>query len=252
MKRHHLPIYGQGIRDVALREASEDSRFGFLKMRKASDDLQFFIDESVDPSTISVDDLYYYLRNVEKHEGLDVLDCVDLIEEADELATEFLISELRRRGVEVETKSDLQHRCFETIKPIEPPICAGTYFVRCGSRVKIGSSKNIAKRLGDAGTFSPYPLELIAFTEDVADEARFHERFERFRVASGGREWFVLAPEILQFVVTLRIRLSKLAQRRLKQRDSDKERVEPRLYPAVGALADLVIADLARRPVKKS
>jgi hypothetical protein len=74
------------------------------------------------------------------------------------------------------------------------PTVGGCYFVRQGMRVKIGQSANIAKRLKEAATFNPDPMDLVAF--EVGDppklEREHHARWDRYRQKVGGRrsEWF--------------------------------------------------------------
>ena len=51
------------------------------------------------------------------------------------------------------------------------------YFIRCGDYVKIGTSKNIQRRLKDLETGNPYPLELI-YVEDSLMEEEWHVLFK--------------------------------------------------------------------------
>ena len=75
------------------------------------------------------------------------------------------------------------------------------YFVRGGEHVKIGHTRNFAKRLGALANGSPVPLELIGAMPGGRDEEReLHRRFAHLR---GPGEWFRATGELLAFVSSL-------------------------------------------------
>jgi hypothetical protein len=74
------------------------------------------------------------------------------------------------------------------------------YFVRCGKLdwVKIGTASDIAVRVQELQSGSPFPLRLTAVLDGGRDvEARLHKRFARER---GSGEWFALSPRLRAFI----------------------------------------------------
>lgn len=72
------------------------------------------------------------------------------------------------------------------------------YFIRCRDRIKIGFSKNPAKRLTKINADAPYPCELLGSADaDVHSEKSIHEQFAVSRVHS---EWFLVTDGLLGFI----------------------------------------------------
>lgn len=72
------------------------------------------------------------------------------------------------------------------------------YFIGHGKLVKIGTARNVKKRLGALQCGSPVPLKVLcAIPGDRRLEADLHERWHEYRKEG---EWFFLAQEILKFI----------------------------------------------------
>lgn len=65
-----------------------------------------------------------------------------------------------------------------------------------GAFVKIGRSKNAAKRLQQLQSSYPHTLQILAIISSDR-ELELHQRFSRYRT---GGEWFLLSDEIRQFI----------------------------------------------------
>lgn len=82
------------------------------------------------------------------------------------------------------------------------PKVIGIYFI--GSEfgpIKIGISRDVARRLVTLQCGSPIPLRVLAVTNGGRDaEREYHQRFADFRLHS---EWFSPAPEILAEITRL-------------------------------------------------
>jgi hypothetical protein len=90
------------------------------------------------------------------------------------------------------------------VEPIRrAPSVAGVYFVRAHDRVKIGVASNVAHRLMQLRTGSPFPLHLMAVQEGAGREHEqdLHRRFGHLHVVG---EWFQLKPELLEYIATVR------------------------------------------------
>lgn len=70
------------------------------------------------------------------------------------------------------------------------------YFVQCGERVKIGTSKCLPARLSRLQTSAPERLVVIGVRigDDRAERA-LHKKYEKYRTSG---EWFVACPEIIE------------------------------------------------------
>jgi hypothetical protein len=72
------------------------------------------------------------------------------------------------------------------------------YFIRCGDKVKIGYSARPMDRLKALQTAHPEELQILRIMPgDQRTETRLHYMFRQHRVRG---EWFLLAPEILQYI----------------------------------------------------
>lgn len=81
------------------------------------------------------------------------------------------------------------------------------YLVRGGDCIKIGTAKDVKKRLSGLQTGSPLKLEMLTyFRGDTTVENALHQRFESLR--SHG-EWFRAEPPLLAFVEEMKRRQSR-------------------------------------------
>jgi hypothetical protein len=88
------------------------------------------------------------------------------------------------------------------LAPLPWPASPGIYFVRAGSRLKIGSARNVAARLREIQTSSPIALTLLAVAPGGrAVEASYHARFVHLRVRG---EWFRLGPDLCAEIAAIR------------------------------------------------
>ena len=98
---------------------------------------------------------------------------------------------------ELATKLSLKAKVAQShgLTPILPwPEAKGVYFAASGREfevVKIGRSKNIARRLVDIEMLNPYGVHLVAYIEHVSRREEF-ELHRRFRMARVHGEWFAL------------------------------------------------------------
>jgi hypothetical protein len=79
-------------------------------------------------------------------------------------------------------------------------VWGSVYFVTAGEGgpIKIGWSQDVYRRMEELQTANPHKLVLIGkLRGTMADEARVHSLFSRFRIQS---EWFKHVPEILEFI----------------------------------------------------
>lgn len=77
------------------------------------------------------------------------------------------------------------------------------YYVRFGDRVKIGTTKDLTKRLAHI------PHDEVMATEPggVYVERQRHQQFRHLRAKVGqGREWFQLTPELTEHIAAVRAR----------------------------------------------
>lgn len=72
-----------------------------------------------------------------------------------------------------------------------------TYFMLCGSHMKIGKSENAEVRLKAIQTGSPETVVLLG-TQDGDNEIYWHRKFANLR---RNGEWFVLAPALVEAVM---------------------------------------------------
>ena len=87
-------------------------------------------------------------------------------------------------------------------QPMAWPEVEGVYFVRCGSRIKIGYSRNIKSRLDGMATSMPTEPHLMAWMPgDAEAEKALHQRFARHRKR---REWFSCDPELIAYIQLVR------------------------------------------------
>lgn len=88
-------------------------------------------------------------------------------------------------------------------KPMVDERARIVYFVRSGSRVKIGITAHLQSRLKALRTASADQLEVIATRPGfLADEQALHERFAKHRLSG---EWFTWCDEIATYVATLTV-----------------------------------------------
>jgi len=72
------------------------------------------------------------------------------------------------------------------------------YFLQCDDRIKIGIARNPPRRLRKLQTGNAGELKLLAVIAGDADlERAIHEKFESARVFG---EWFVMCPELEEFI----------------------------------------------------
>lgn len=84
---------------------------------------------------------------------------------------------------------------MESLKPARVDT---VYVVRCGYRVKIGFTKNIAQRLHALKTANHRPLELLtSWPAPQTEEKALHSRFADLRVSG---EWFALQKPIKEWL----------------------------------------------------
>lgn len=78
------------------------------------------------------------------------------------------------------------------------------YFIRCDDQIKIGISRAPRRRLNIMQVGNPTPLSLLAtMPADAFTERRLHLKFSALRVR---REWFTAAPELLDYIDSIRSR----------------------------------------------
>lgn len=81
---------------------------------------------------------------------------------------------------------------------LKPQKADTVYVIRCGYRVKIGFTTNIAQRLRSLKTGNHRPMELLAsWPAPPADEKALHARFAGLRVSG---EWFALRKPIKEWL----------------------------------------------------
>jgi hypothetical protein len=86
------------------------------------------------------------------------------------------------------------------VKEARAPKSGWVYFIHdpATSRIKIGFSANVEKRLRTLQTGSSSTLAILGKTRGTdADERAFHQRFAAHRV---GGEWFHASPELVSFI----------------------------------------------------
>jgi hypothetical protein len=100
------------------------------------------------------------------------------------------------------------------------------YFVAFDGFVKIGTAKNVKKRIAQLQSGCPHTLDLIGVVEgDREIEAAYHKRFRKLRVSG---EWFKLAPPLTDEIVRLvRIDLGVPAEGDLAQHLMERMRAAP-------------------------
>lgn len=84
------------------------------------------------------------------------------------------------------------------------PVC-GVYFFQCGQFVKIGISRDVARRIKQTRTFLPVELRLAALIECSSHdllkmESELHRRFDTHRVRG---EWFRLESPLTEFIASI-------------------------------------------------
>ncbi len=84
------------------------------------------------------------------------------------------------------------------LESLKPKKVDTVYVIRCGYRVKIGFTKNLAQRLHSLKTANHRPIELLAsWPAPQSDEKALHERFADLRVSG---EWFALRKPIKEWL----------------------------------------------------
>jgi hypothetical protein len=98
---------------------------------------------------------------------------------------------------------DLAHDMRTTVAKGRPQRDAtgNVYFIRFGNRVKIGFSTQPQVRLGNI----PHDEVLAVIPGTLADERALHRRFAHLREmlpgkGEGPREWFRIAPDLVQYI----------------------------------------------------
>lgn len=74
----------------------------------------------------------------------------------------------------------------------------GVYFVQALDRVKIGFSNSLMRRITDIQIGSPVVVTLLLVIP--GDRAREHELHQQFRHLHQHGEWFVMGPELVEFI----------------------------------------------------
>lgn len=110
------------------------------------------------------------------------------------------------RSHEMET---LQRRNRELVlqvqRLLEPPprapapVDGVVYFLRIGGYIKIGWTSNLQRRMRE---YAPDTLLLATMPGTRKDEKAVHRRFSHLK--THGREWFPLAPQITEYIDTVR------------------------------------------------
>ena len=68
------------------------------------------------------------------------------------------------------------------------------------NRIKVGYSKDAAKRIAVLGSILPQKIKILRVTEgDRGDEQAIHLGLKPFRV-EGTKEWYQPFPEVLEFI----------------------------------------------------
>ena len=84
------------------------------------------------------------------------------------------------------------------IESLKPPRVDTVYVIRCGYRVKIGFTQNLAQRLHSLTTANHRPIELItSWPAPKEAEKALHARFADLRVKG---EWFALQKPIKEWL----------------------------------------------------
>lgn len=87
--------------------------------------------------------------------------------------------------------------CFDGVMKV--------YFVQEGGTgaIKIGTSKQLSKRLAELARILPYSLELLATVDGGREvEWALHNRFDHARIQ---REWFRPVPALLTYIKSLKV-----------------------------------------------
>ena len=80
-------------------------------------------------------------------------------------------------------------------RPRTRKVRSGVYFIRAGEYIKIGYSRNIARRMATLQCANPVKLKVVFGISSGRIhklESILHRRFRHKRVAMGGKEWFRL------------------------------------------------------------
>lgn len=99
-----------------------------------------------------------------------------------------------------------------TLTEVAAPIACETggyiYFMVCespaGTPIKVGITRDIAKRIKNIRSGNPWPIILVGFywvRDPDLEEATLHERFHQARVRG---EWFDCIPELVAIIVDVR------------------------------------------------
>lgn len=84
------------------------------------------------------------------------------------------------------------------VESLKPPRVETVYVIRCGYRVKIGFTRNIAQRLHSLKTANHRPMELLtSWPAPQTEEKALHARFADLRVSG---EWFALRKPIKEWL----------------------------------------------------
>jgi hypothetical protein len=79
-----------------------------------------------------------------------------------------------------------------------------TYFVQRGDAIKIGQSAIPKSRISSLQTSFPDRLETLAIIPNtIIDEPTTHQRFAHLRMAG---EWFRAEPELIEFILAVKVR----------------------------------------------
>jgi len=94
-------------------------------------------------------------------------------------------------------------------RPVRPGC---VYFIRRGDTIKIGTTKDLKRRLSGLQTSHSEPLELMAaISDDRIGEFETHEQFAHLRIRG---EWFRAEPELLEFIETTKSIVGEIPSRR--------------------------------------
>lgn len=84
---------------------------------------------------------------------------------------------------------------------LNEPKVGFVYFIKSGSQVKIGFTKDPAQRLAKLRNGNPHELTLLGSVPGTDDtESFFHQMFAHYRT---GGEWFSLEGDLDRFIFTL-------------------------------------------------
>lgn len=96
----------------------------------------------------------------------------------------------------IEKEQAEEDRRLALAAPAPPP--GWVYFIESGGRVKIGFTSNVAARIANIETATPFPVTLLRQQPgSLDDEAAFHAQFAEYRIK---REWFRFEGALKEFL----------------------------------------------------